>query len=155
MSYLVFTLFTVLAALMTIRLARSGRGSALWQRPATGKKSSPGRKPPASRAMAKKRRGRWDERPCVQSSHAFPGGSPSLLTVSSDGRSWITSTVRWDATIARTAASASAGSSVATIHISNVLRKFGDDSADTRTKSAPVPAMLFPVGASCASRFMP
>ena len=69
------------------------------------------------------------------------------MTVSSDGRSWITSTVRWDATTARTAASASAGSSVATIHISNVLRKFGDDSADTRTKSAPVPAMLFPVGA--------
>jgi len=70
-------------------------------------------------------------------SHTLPGGSASLLMVSSEGRSWITSTERPGDTIALTALSASARSSVATIQISKVRLMLGDESANTRTKSAP------------------
>jgi hypothetical protein len=56
--------------------------------------------------------------------------------VSSEGRSWIASTLRAGDTIARTAASASAGSSVATIQISKV-RPAAVGAASTRTKIAP------------------
>src|ERR1700722_16115068 len=57
--------------------------------------------------------------------------------VSSEGRSWIASTLRSGDTIALTAVSASAGSSVATIQISNVRPPDADLSASTRTKIAP------------------
>src|SRR4051794_3604956 len=71
------------------------------------------------------------------SSHACPGASAKRLIVSSEGWSWITSTLLPGTTIASTALLASAESSVATIQISKVRPPVdADRAASTRTKNA-------------------
>ena len=72
-----------------------------------------------------------------QSSHACPGARARRRSVSSEGWSWINSTVLPGTTLACTALMASSGSPVATIQISNVRPPVdADRAASTRTKNA-------------------
>src|SRR4051794_21427055 len=71
------------------------------------------------------------------SSHACPGARARRLIVSSEGWSWINSTLLPGATLACTALIASSGSLVATIQSSNVRPPVdADRTASTRTKNA-------------------